>query len=70
MIFFVCRQHAFYPSSNGAPLVHTCTLQGFSMQAQGFWFWMEGVMNVYFWIDLVLNFFLAFEVSVSIMVWI
>ena len=40
------------------------------MQAQGFWFWMEGVMNVYFWIDLVLNFFLAFEVSVSIMVWI
>ena len=32
------------------------------MQAQGFWFWMEGVMNIFFWADLVMNFFVAYEV--------
>ncbi len=23
--------------------------QGFDLLAQGFWFWMEGVMNIFFW---------------------
>ena len=33
------------------------------MQAQGPWFWMEGVMNIFFWADLVMNFFVAYEVG-------
>ena len=28
---------------------HLPLRQGFDMQAQGFWFWMEGVMNLFFW---------------------
>jgi CRP-like cAMP-binding protein len=34
---------------------------GFDLSAQGFWFWMEGVINLFFWADLVLNFFTAYE---------
>ena len=34
---------------------------GFDLSAQGFWFWMEGVMNIFFWMDLIFNFFTAYE---------
>lgn len=38
------------------------TTQGFNMQAQGPWFWIEGIIDIFFYIDLVLNFFTAYEV--------
>eukprot|EP00798_Chlamydomonas_sp_ICE-L_P012569 gene12569-15792_t len=34
---------------------------GYNMQSQGFFFWMEGLMNLFFLVDLILNFFLAYE---------
>lgn len=36
--------------------------QGFNMPAEGMWFWVEGVIDLFFYIDLVLNFFVAYEV--------
>lgn len=38
-------------------------LQGFNLQAQGPWFWIEGLMELFFCVDLVLNFFTAYEVG-------
>ncbi len=32
------------------------------MPAEGSWFWVEGMIDVFFYIDLVLNFFVAYEV--------
>jgi hypothetical protein len=32
------------------------------MQAQGPWFWIEGIIDIFFYVDLVLNFFTAYEV--------
>ncbi|KAL6756171.1 hypothetical protein V8C86DRAFT_2654456 [Haematococcus lacustris] len=34
---------------------------GFDMQAQGPWFWIEGILDIFFYVDLVLNFFTAYE---------
>ena len=56
-VFNIECQHA-----NTAGLLAFSALQGYDMQAQGFWFWMEGVMNIFFWADLVMNFFVAYEV--------
>ncbi len=38
-------------------------MQGFNMQAQGPWFWIEGIIDIFFYVDLVLNFFTAYEVQ-------
>lgn len=32
------------------------------MPAEGAWFWLEGMIDVFFYVDLVLNFFIAYEV--------
>jgi hypothetical protein len=32
------------------------------MPAEGVWFWVEGMIDAFFYIDLVLNFFVAYEV--------
>jgi hypothetical protein len=37
--------------------------QGFDMQAQGVWFWAEGLINLFYWVDLFMNFFVAYEVG-------
>lgn len=36
--------------------------QGFNLPAEGSWFWVEGMIDLFFYVDLVLNFFVAFEV--------
>lgn len=33
------------------------------MPAEGTWFWVEGMIDVFFYIDLLLNFFVAYEVG-------
>jgi len=33
------------------------------MPAEGSWFWVEGMIDLFFYIDLVLNFFVAYEVG-------
>jgi hypothetical protein len=33
------------------------------MPAEGVWFWFEGLIDIFFYVDLVLNFFLAYEVA-------
>ncbi|GBG00035.1 voltage-gated ion channel [Raphidocelis subcapitata] len=38
---------------------------GFNLPAEGTWFWVEGVIDVFFYIDLFLNFFVAFEDPVT-----
>jgi hypothetical protein len=38
-------------------------LQGFNIPSEGLWFWFEGVIDVFFYADLALNFFTAYEVS-------
>jgi hypothetical protein len=38
-------------------------VQGFDIQAQGPWFWIEGIIDIFFYADLVLNFFTAYEVT-------
>jgi hypothetical protein len=38
-------------------------LQGFNIPSEGMWFWFEGMVDLFFYIDLVLNFFTAHEVS-------
>lgn len=38
--------------------------QGFNIPSEGMWFWFEGMIDLFFYIDLVLNFFTAYEVSV------
>eukprot|EP00197_Chlamydomonas_leiostraca_P011145 CAMPEP_0202859122 /NCGR_PEP_ID=MMETSP1391-20130828/1378_1 /ASSEMBLY_ACC=CAM_ASM_000867 /TAXON_ID=1034604 /ORGANISM="Chlamydomonas leiostraca, Strain SAG 11-49" /LENGTH=803 /DNA_ID=CAMNT_0049538131 /DNA_START=139 /DNA_END=2550 /DNA_ORIENTATION=+ len=38
---------------------------GFNMSAQGGWFWIEGVIDIFFYTDLVLNFFTAYEHPVT-----
>jgi hypothetical protein len=35
---------------------------GFDLPAQGTWFWVEGVIDLFFYADLVMNFFTAYEV--------
>ena len=37
-------------------------LQGFDLQAEGPWFWIEGVIDIFFYADLVMNFLTAYEV--------
>jgi hypothetical protein len=37
--------------------------QGFDIPAEGMWFWFEGMIDLFFYVDLALNFFTAFEVS-------
>ncbi len=39
------------------------TLQGFDKPAVGFWFWLEGLIDIFFYTDLILNFFTAYEAS-------
>jgi hypothetical protein len=36
--------------------------QGFNLPAEGSWFWVEGMIDLFFYVDLVLNFFVAYEV--------
>jgi hypothetical protein len=38
-------------------------LQGFNTPSEGMWFWLEGMVDLFFYVDLALNFFTAFEVS-------
>lgn len=33
------------------------------MPAEGSWFWVEGMIDIFFYVDLVLNFFVAYEVG-------
>lgn len=40
--------------------------QGFNLPAEGTWFWVEGVIDAFFYIDLLLNFFVAFEVGTAV----
>lgn len=40
-------------------------VQGFDRPAEGFWFWLEGLIDIFFYTDLVLNFFTAYEVRGS-----
>lgn len=42
-------------------LVRGC-LQGFNTPSEGMWFWLEGMVDLFFYVDLALNFFTAFEV--------
>lgn len=42
--------------------LHPMPAQGFNMPAEGVWFWFEGLIDLFFYVDLVLNFFLAYEV--------
>src|SRR5512139_3883363 len=42
-----------------------CLCQGFNIPSEGMWFWFEGMVDLFFYIDLVLNFFTAFEVRVA-----
>lgn len=44
-------------------------LQGFNIPSEGLWFWFEGMVDLFFYIDLVLNFFTAHEVGV-LMFWV
>jgi hypothetical protein len=43
-------------------LAPNLTRQGFNMPAEGIWFWLEGMIDVFFYVDLALNFFVAYEV--------
>ncbi len=36
---------------------------GFDLPAQGTWFWVEGLIDIFFYADLVMNFFTAYEVG-------
>jgi hypothetical protein len=36
---------------------------GFDLPAQGTWFWVEGLIDIFFYTDLVMNFFTAYEVG-------
>ena len=36
--------------------------QGFNLPAEGSWVWVEGRIDLFFYVDLVLNFFVAYEV--------
>jgi len=38
-------------------------LQGFNIPSEGMWFWFEGMIDIFFYFDLALNFFTAYEVS-------
>ncbi|GLI62967.1 hypothetical protein VaNZ11_005824 [Volvox africanus] len=38
---------------------------GFNKPASGFWFWLEGLIDIFFYTDLVLNFFTAYEHPVT-----
>lgn len=42
-------------------LLCTC-IQGFNIPSEGVWFWFEGVIDFFYYIDLALNFFTAYEV--------
>jgi hypothetical protein len=37
-------------------------LQGFNIPSEGMWFWFEGMIDLFFYFDLALNFFTAYEV--------
>jgi hypothetical protein len=52
---FITRHHPRVP---GARVL----LQGFNIPAEGLWFWFEGVIDLFFYVDLALNFFTAYEV--------
>ena len=41
-------------------------LQGFNLPAEGVWFWFEGMIDLFFYVDLALNFFTAYEVTAFI----
>lgn len=47
---------------HGTYSVHLLLLQGFNIPSEGMWFWFEGMVDLFFYIDLVLNFFTAYEV--------
>jgi hypothetical protein len=36
---------------------------GFDLPAQGTWFWVEGLIDIFFYADLIMNFFTAYEVG-------
>lgn len=38
-------------------------LQGFNIPSEGLWFWFEGLIDLFFYMDLALNFFTAYEVG-------
>lgn len=38
-------------------------LQGFNLPAEGMWFWFEGIIDIFFYTDMVLNFLTAYEVG-------
>jgi hypothetical protein len=41
-------------------------LQGFNIPSEGLWFWFEGMIDLFFYVDLALNFFTAYEVSSAV----
>lgn len=43
--------------------VAACESQGFNIPSEGLWFWFEGMIDLFFYVDLALNFFTAYEVS-------
>lgn len=43
--------------------------QGFNLPAEGSWFWVEGMIDLFFYVDLVLNFFVAYEVRCPSAAW-
>lgn len=55
---------AYPPCSDGHQAACRCRLhaQGFNLPAEGSWFWVEGMIDLFFYVDLVLNFFVAYEV--------
>lgn len=55
--------HLAHPLSLALLVTHTShRVQGFNKPAAGFWFWVEGLIDLFFYTDLVLNFFTAYEV--------
>ena len=37
--------------------------KGFNIPSEGLWFWFEGLIDLFFYADLALNFFTAYEVG-------
>ena len=47
----------------------TLHVQGFDRPAVGAWFWIEGLIDLFFYTDLVLNFLTAYEVGAPAAAW-
>jgi hypothetical protein len=59
----VCATFQVQTSTNQQPNTHAYTqTKGFNMPAEGVWFWVEGAIDAFFYADLALNFFVAYEV--------